>query len=285
MGEGELTEGFCGVAEGVAQIQQIPSAPVEFVGYHDVPLVANTGGDDLLPVKAQSGADQLHKQGLVKEDGGFDDLGAAVPEDIHGEGGEAVGVAQDQTGLPEGTRQIFTCGQVDGGLAADAGIHRRQKGGGHLDEPHAPLVAGGGKARQIANHAAAQGHEDIGPGQMVFSQKVQQFQNGFPILAGFPGGEYEDTGLKSRQMEAGIRRRSVEGPDIAVADDADLLRSAQGGELHAQLRQQAGADLYSVALRCADFDGRHPSTVSFRLLPSSRRVMRVSESDSATAVR
>ena len=80
-------------------------------------------------------------------------------------------------------------------------------------------------------------------------------------------------------------RFAVKGPYIAVADDADLLCFAQCSGLGAETRQQAAADFHTVLLRCVYFDDGHPSTASFRCLPSSRRVMRVSRSSAATASR
>ena len=45
---------------------------------------------------------------------------------------------------------------VDRGLPAYRRIHLRQQRGGHLHERHAPHITGGGKARHITNHPAAQ---------------------------------------------------------------------------------------------------------------------------------
>ena len=50
------------MAEGVTQVQQIPLAPVEFIRHHDIPLVTDTGGNDPLPVEAQTVPDQLLKE-------------------------------------------------------------------------------------------------------------------------------------------------------------------------------------------------------------------------------
>jgi hypothetical protein len=47
-------------------------------------------------------------------------------------------------------------GMIDRGLAAHRGIDLRQQRGRDLDEGHAALVAGGGKAAHVADHPAAE---------------------------------------------------------------------------------------------------------------------------------
>jgi hypothetical protein len=49
--------------------------------------------------------------------------------------------------------------RVDAGLAADRGIDLGQKRRRHLDEVDAAQQHRGGKAREIADHAAAQRHQ------------------------------------------------------------------------------------------------------------------------------
>jgi hypothetical protein len=66
------------------------------------------------------------KQGAVKENSRFDDLGQAVPEDLFGQSGKAISVAQHQTGLAESTGQIFARRQINGGFSAYAGVYRCQ---------------------------------------------------------------------------------------------------------------------------------------------------------------
>ena len=73
----------------MAAVELIPAIKEKI----DIPLVADTGSDDRLPVKIQTGADQLHEERLVKEDGGLDDLGTAVPENVIGEGEQTINIA------------------------------------------------------------------------------------------------------------------------------------------------------------------------------------------------
>src|SRR5699024_12678745 len=55
-------------------------------------------------------------------------------------------------------------------LSAHGGIHLGQQGGGNLDKIHAPQDSSGGKARQIAHHAAAQSRNGVGAGESEVQQ-------------------------------------------------------------------------------------------------------------------
>ena len=91
------------MADGVAKIQLHPGTGVEFVLHDHIPLQLYASGDDRFPVKIQAFFFQMgEKLGVVKN-AILDDLGAAVPEDIHRKGVQGVGVADDKTGLPEGS--------------------------------------------------------------------------------------------------------------------------------------------------------------------------------------
>ena len=83
-------------------------------------------------------------------------------------------VTEDQGGLVKRAHLIFAAGKIYGGLAAHGGIHRREQGGGHLDIGQAPVVGGGGKARQVAYHAAAQGDDTIAAGKVIVKQGLHQ---------------------------------------------------------------------------------------------------------------
>ena len=59
----------------------------------------------------------------------------------------------------ESADHIFAERVVDGGFAAYGGVHLRQQRGGNLNKAHAALVARGGEAGQIADHAPAEGDQ------------------------------------------------------------------------------------------------------------------------------
>ena len=71
----------------------------------------------------------------------LDDLGAAVPENVKGEGIQGIRVAQHQTWLAERPGKVLPGGKIDGGFAAHGGIHGGKQGRGNLNEADAPEVA------------------------------------------------------------------------------------------------------------------------------------------------
>src|SRR5690606_28136140 len=64
-------------------------------------------------------------------------------------------------GLVESADEVFAVARIDAGLAADRGIDLGEERGGDLDETHAAPGDGRRKAREVADHAAAKGDEDI----------------------------------------------------------------------------------------------------------------------------
>ena len=93
-----------------------------------------------------------------------------------GEGVQGVQVAEDGPGLVEGPRQVLAVFQVDGGLAPHGGVHRRQQGGGQLEEGDPPEVGGSGKPGEVPHHAAPQGDEPVGPGEVGLGQEPSRFR-------------------------------------------------------------------------------------------------------------
>ena len=280
-----MAVGFHAVAYGVAQVQLHTFSGVEFVLHDHIPLQLHAPGDDGFPGEVGAGGFKPSEEGMIIENGVFDDLGAAVPEGVFRQGAEGIGIAKDQAGLAEGAHQVFPCGEIDGSLAAYGGIHSCQQSGRHLDKADAPEVGGGGEASQVTNHAAAQSGDEVRPGQTVFSQKVQKFQINSGIFTFFAGGKNKGNCSKTGRFQTAAQAFAVQGPDVAVADDGYGFNLSQRGDLPACLVQKAGADFDIIAFGCVYGDGGHPSTSSLRRLPSSRRAVRAWESSRARASR
>ena len=98
----------------------------------------------------------------IAEQAVFDHFGIAAHHFARRQAGQRVEVGQHQSGLMKGADQILAARRVDGGLAADRRIHLRQQGRRDLDEVDAALVDRRGEARQIADHAAAEGDHNVG---------------------------------------------------------------------------------------------------------------------------
>ena len=157
--------GFDGVTEGMSQIEQGAPAAFTFIGGDDFCLdragalygirkrlfVARSEPRDVLlqPVKEAGIMDQP-----VFDD--FCQSGSQLPliQRI-----QRVGVDYYTAGLMEGPDHVFSQGMVDTRFTAYRGIDLRQKCGRYLQESHAPLITGGGKAGDIADDPSAQGNK------------------------------------------------------------------------------------------------------------------------------
>ena len=63
----------------------------------------------------------------------------------------------------EGADQVLALRGVDAGLAADRGVDLGEQRGRQLHHAHAAPQDAGGKAGQVADHAAAQRNDAIAP--------------------------------------------------------------------------------------------------------------------------
>ena len=283
MGQGEPAVSLHGMTKSVAQIELHPAAGVFFIFHDHIPFQCHTPGNDSFPVKVQAGSFQLGEQFRVIQYAVFDDLCTAVPENVLRKGVQGVQIAQDQTGLVECPCQILTGGKVDGSFSTHGGINRCQQGGGNLNEPDAPEVAGGGETRQITHHTAAQGDDQVAPAETGLGQGIQQLQKGFSVFAFLSGGEYKGGDGISRRFQAGFGSAAIQGIDQSVADQEDLLHFPQVPDGFTKGGQQSVTNADVVGPGGGHGNGFHPSTSSFRFFPSSSNSTSRSKSPSATA--
>ena len=169
------------MAEGMAEIEQRAQVGgLALVGGHD----ARLGTAALLDRVGALGRVARQHRGAVLlapcperrivDQPVLRDLGIARQQLAPGQGVEHLGVGQHQPRLVEGADQVLAMARVDAGLAADRGIDLRQQGGRHLDEVDAAQQRRGGKAGEIADHAAAQRDQRrlaVGP---LVEQRIHQ---------------------------------------------------------------------------------------------------------------
>ena len=147
--------------EGVAEIEQRAVAGLALVARHDRGLAAardrdrvlarRTAGEHVLPVRLQPG-----EEAGIAEQAELRDLRIAGAEVARGKRVEQRGIGDHQDRLMERADQVLAVARIDPGLAADRGIDLRQQRGRHLHDVEAAAQDRGGKAREIADHAAAE---------------------------------------------------------------------------------------------------------------------------------
>ena len=233
-----------GVAEGMAEVQQPAHARIVLIGGHQRRLDGQAAGNDRLPV----GRFRFHivQNGGVPDQAVFDDLRRAASHLPGRQGGQAVGVHQHQAGLIEGPQQVLALRQIHCRLAAHGAVHLREQRGGCLYQRHAPLIGGGGKARQIAGDAAAQGQQTVGAGKAPLCQVAAQVQPRLRRLMALPlrkGQQFsgEPRVTKAVQHRAAVQRRHGFVRRHRPAADAQRAQQSPGAA------QYAAPDVHGIA--------------------------------------
>ena len=105
--------------------------------------------------------------------------------------------------------------RIDAGLAADRGIDLRQQRCGNLDETHAPPQAGGGKAGEVADHAAAERDQKIAALHARCEGRLAKLSEMGVILGRFARGQHEMVMAHARRIEARLQGREPARANIA----------------------------------------------------------------------
>ena len=90
----------------------------------------------------------------------------------------------------EDADQVLALRRVDAGLAADGAVDLSEQRGRDLHEADAAAQDAGGKAREIADHAAAERHDEIAALEADLEQALAQrgqLAEAFRRLAGLAG--------------------------------------------------------------------------------------------------
>ena len=180
------------MAEGVAEVQQRPLALLALVPADDRRLDL-AGAQDHVRQRLGSLVEQLREVLLepaeqlgIADEAVLDDLGEPGAQLARRQRGQGGGVAHHELGLVEGPDQVLAADVVDAGLAADGRVHLGQQRGGHLHEGDAALVAGGGKAGEVPDHAPAQGQHGAVAGEAVGDQHIEHAGQVAEGLVGLP---------------------------------------------------------------------------------------------------
>ena len=96
------------MTKGMPKIQKHPKSTVKFILGDHIPFQLHAPADHFFSGKVQSGLRQQSKQLRGEENGIFDNLGTAVPEDILRQCMQGVDVAQNKDRLAEGTGKILS---------------------------------------------------------------------------------------------------------------------------------------------------------------------------------
>ena len=156
-------------------------------------------------------------------------------------------VGQHQRGLVEGADQVLAMGGVDAGLAANGTVDLRQKRGRDLHEAHAPAQDGGGKARKIADHAAAEGNHHVAAFDLFRQQPVDGAGKLIPALRRLARGQGQ---RRHRDIaKASAERVKVERAHGLIRQNRDAGTLQKRRDRLPRALDQPGADAHVIAAR------------------------------------
>src|SRR5688572_11031211 len=237
------------MAEGVAEVEQRAATRLALVLGDDARLQL-AAAPDRMDQRAPLAREDLFHIGLepVDERGiegkaMLDHLGQAGAQLTVGQRVQGSDVRDHGARLVKGADHVLAQGVIDGGLAADRRIHLSKQRGGYLDEWHATLVDRGGKAREVANHAAAQGNDQRVAAAASLQQIIEQAVEGLPALGLFAIGD-DDLG-NARAVHCTPHSLEIDGRNPLVGHDrrgaARQVRAIELGCI-----ENAGADVDRV---------------------------------------
>ena len=167
------------------------------------------------------------EEGGIVDQAVLGDLGIARQQLAPGQGVEHVGVGQHQARLIEGADQVLAVRVLMPVLPPTERIDLGQQGGRHLDEVDAAQQRRGGKAGEVADHAAAQRHQRglaVGP---LVEQRVHQPAEGRELLAALACRHGDERCRDAGLVERGGEARAIERRHGLVGHDDDSRRGQQ----------------------------------------------------------
>ena len=220
------------MAKSVAEIEQGAFTGFPFVGGDDLGLVAARAFDGL----AQSGGVarqqrvQMRFQPVQKwaitDQSVLDHLGQTGAQFAVRQGSEGIGVRQHAARLIKRTDHVLAERMIDGGLAADRGIHLGQQRRRNLDEGHAALIAGRREASHVADHPAAESDDRAMPVEALIQQGGENFIQRLQRLVAFAVGQ--DDRLAAQLGQRGADAFQIQRRHGDVADHQRLPASKTG---------------------------------------------------------
>ena len=176
---------------------------------------------------------------------------------------QKVDIRQNEPGLVEGSDQVLAFGEVDGRLPSQARVNHRGQGGGHLHERHPAQPCCRTETREVADHAAAEGHDAVDPLGPEAGQPCVDPAHYVDVLRTLARRQCQNVGGKPGLFENLLHPARPRREQSLVGDDEGAAAKTCLAHLRAQTVQQPAAGQHSViASQCPDNRGQ--SVVSGR---------------------
>ena len=157
----------------------------------------------------------------------------------------------------KGADQVLAMPCVDRGLAADRGIDLRQQRSRHLHVIETAARHGGGEAREIADHAAAQRDDEVATLDAGGDQRLADGLEPAEALRALAFRDRDGRGGDPAAGKRGFGGGEMVPRDGRIGHDRSLGAGPQRSDLPAERSDQAAADhdlVAAVAKRNADGD-------------------------------
>ena len=180
------------MTEGMAEIEQRSFASFPFVAHYDTGLHAASVGDQVdngLLGSIQGVCGILFQPveiGGVTQRTVFRHFAVAGSQFAFWQCCKRIRICNHDPRLMKGSDQVFAFFGINGRFSSDRGIHLRQKSRRNLSKINSALQDGGGKADEVSDYAAAEGHDQsaaIDPGIQQSAAKLLQAGETFAFLS------------------------------------------------------------------------------------------------------
>src|SRR6185437_9328285 len=258
------------VPEGMPQIEQGAVAGLTFVARHDIGLHPAGMGDGMDAGSLIAFKDfetillKPRKEVGIPQRTVFDDLGIARTQLAGGQSRERIGVRDHDPRLVEQPDQVLALPRVDGGLAPHRGVDLGEQGGGDLREVDAPLEHARRETGEIADHPAAQRHDQPAAFDTHFEQSAGEVFQPREAFGAFARREHDGAGIEIGRLERIQHALQMKIGDVLVGDDGHKPARKRRDE-RAHLRKQPAADM-DVVTAVVQFDG---NALGHAMWPSS----------------
>ena len=210
------------VAERMPEIEQLALPAFALVVFDHTAFHKHTPPHDL---RQQSGRKRLipfekSKQLFVTDARGFNHLAHTVGHVFLRQRRQRIDIGDDADRLPECSDEIFALRDIDTCLAADGGIHLREKRRRDLHKIDAAHPRRGGKARHIARHTAAERHHKVTAIKLRRRERSVKMRDSFQPLVLFACGEGQHADRLILRLDQAVPHRvGIQRRHVAVAYD------------------------------------------------------------------
>ncbi len=213
---------------------------------------ATAAGEYVFPIGFEPG-----EEGGVAKQAVFGDFGVAGAEFALRQRIKQSRIGNNQNRLMESADEILAVAGVDGGLAADRGVHLRQQCGRHLDIIEAAPHHGRGESGEIADDAAAERDDKIAALDARGDDGLANLFEDRKAFRAFAGRDDDAIALHAGLFKGRFGGRQDVARDVLVGDDEGLGAGPQRGDACAKRSDDPAPDHDVVAARAKlDFNDR-----------------------------